>query len=461
MARRSWNARGAIFAAVLADTLAINMRQLSDLSAVGSTPVGAALIQLTTKSLTRANVWSGARYTIVGESPSIATVGSFPAIHDKSETLQWLLFWRGERANSRSKGLEGGGAKPDSPKRYLTFNTDPGGFNNMRMAFEHYIDMALVSNRILVLPPREGWYLIDWGPLDSNDKNDKKWIKGDFRSTYPEFYDVDYLRGNGLDVISSEDFYEQERRRFSIPESARPDAKFANSPDPTPWKDWLEEHATGPRGCQDAETFAKSEAPLVHFGIHKARFLNCAYSTLLEQKGTPAQAMLHYSPSVFELAAGPVAEMGAGRYASLHLRRNDFQYVQAPTAEGSSELLQKLTKLLQPREPVYIASDEIDSDWWKGFRSALAEIDHPLYSLKDFKADLEAKGMNARNAGLVEQVICAGGRMFLGTPISTFTGGIQHLRDQLAQAHRLAAQSGNAEKADAGGYHTERLFAML
>ena len=41
-----------------------------------------------------------------------------------------------------------------SPPQYLTFELEPGGWNNLRTAFETFVVLAAISGRTLVLPPR-------------------------------------------------------------------------------------------------------------------------------------------------------------------------------------------------------------------------------------------------------------------------------------------------------------------
>jgi len=46
-------------------------------------------------------------------------------------------------------------------RRYLTFEPDTGGWNNLRISFENVLILAAVSGRTLVLPPEQVMYLLD------------------------------------------------------------------------------------------------------------------------------------------------------------------------------------------------------------------------------------------------------------------------------------------------------------
>jgi hypothetical protein len=356
---------------------------------------------------------------------------------------------------------------------YLFFDTDPGGFNNIRMAFEYFANVAKRSNRTLVLPPPEGWYLVDWGPTSSHKKDhwNQKWIEGNGRTAYSDFWDIESLRYE-VDVITSQEFYDLEHERLKIPADAEPARQSNNQPDPNRWKLWLNHRAKLARGphkyplpwkpemldqnCRIPHEVAASDAALVHIpaytyddipgapfggnfrlGVEKnddseRRYLNCAERCAdCWNHNETAPVPLHYRSAFYNMASGPISTLGVQNYMALHLRRNDFQFQQAP--EDPTKLVAQIHSIALPQEAVWVASDEVDPTWWSQLRVALEEKGHKLWTFKDFEPDLLRRGHKQKNSGIVEMIICAGARAFFGTRKSTFTEGIQMLREDLAQ----------------------------
>ncbi|KAL7547776.1 hypothetical protein ACHAWF_011053 [Thalassiosira exigua] len=97
----------------------------------------------------------------------------------------------------------------DETERFLTFEPDHGGWNNIRMAMETALVMSHAMGRTLVLPPEQRFYLL--GKSNSNQKIDLlgKGIqnqKTDF--DFGDFFHLDSiaLEHEGFNVISSEEF---------------------------------------------------------------------------------------------------------------------------------------------------------------------------------------------------------------------------------------------------------------
>ena len=85
--------------------------------------------------------------------------------------------------------------------KYLTFEPDEGGWNNIRMSMETATVLAQAMGRILVLPPEQGIYLL------GNDNREEK-----NRFTFKDFFHFDSIatEHKAVEVISMEEFIERE-----------------------------------------------------------------------------------------------------------------------------------------------------------------------------------------------------------------------------------------------------------
>ena len=83
----------------------------------------------------------------------------------------------------------------DDVERYLSFEPDHGGWNNVRMAMETALVMSHAMGRTLVLPPQQGVYLLDGGG-------------GGGTLGFDDFYHLDAIsvEHRGFKVISMEEF---------------------------------------------------------------------------------------------------------------------------------------------------------------------------------------------------------------------------------------------------------------
>jgi len=82
----------------------------------------------------------------------------------------------------------------DTQTKYLTFEPDGGGWNNIRMAMETVFALALAMGRTLVIPPEKSMYLL--GKRDNKQKKHFSFI---------DFYPIDDIATEyvGLKIISS------------------------------------------------------------------------------------------------------------------------------------------------------------------------------------------------------------------------------------------------------------------
>jgi hypothetical protein len=103
---------------------------------------------------------------------------------DRADEIPSLTYWRDEE--DLFSGFISSVA-PLASDKYICFDVDIGGFNNIRMQFEYVVVLAAITGRTLVLPPPAPWYLINWGPIQR---------EGDIDGVcdYGEFFDIPTLK---------------------------------------------------------------------------------------------------------------------------------------------------------------------------------------------------------------------------------------------------------------------------
>jgi len=89
--------------------------------------------------------------------------------------------------------------------RYITFEYDGGGWNNVRMSLESLIVVAHAMGRTLVVPPQQHLYLLGKPHKDKDDKEEHD------EMGFADFFDVALLESHrGFHVLHMEDFLRRE-----------------------------------------------------------------------------------------------------------------------------------------------------------------------------------------------------------------------------------------------------------
>lgn len=374
-------------------------------------------------------------------------------IYDRSYILQHMAYWKVIHPSKL----------PNPFDKYLTFTIDCGGFNNIRMSFEYMVVIAWLTRRTLVMPPPQAWYLIDWGPFTRMQPEESSARV----STFHDFFDLDDLKA-AVPIITTAEFIKRESDRLAIPEEFRHSNPIR---DHKSWENWLISLKVHQRwgnlkfvlywpdinslddidkgklrdlidGRKPAEyTHQTKQLRIIHFpSCHKDegdymewRYLGQVAAIAAYDDPELARSMkrmlrdhVHYIPMVFEIASKVVSVLGMWNFSSIHVRRNDLQYKEVFVS--AQETLDNIRALLNPGEPIYLATDETSPEFF-----AIIEKEFPLYRWQDFfsqkgnnvLADIEIK---AKLEGCIEQVICAMGRRFFGTKESTFSSYIVRLR---------------------------------
>ena len=102
-------------------------------------------------------------------------------------------------------------------KRYLTFEPDGGGFNNIRMSMETMIVMAHAMGRTLVMPASQNHYLL---------RKDRDKQRTHF--SFNDFYHLEQVgfEHEGLEIITMEEFLKKEALGGNLVDKVTGEVKF-------------------------------------------------------------------------------------------------------------------------------------------------------------------------------------------------------------------------------------------
>jgi len=360
----------------------------------------------------------------------------------------------------------------DAPRRYVSFEYDEGGWNNIRMAMEIALVYALSTGRTLVVPPKNHLYLLN--------KNGRKY-------GFNDFVDVAHAKKDHLDMVSAEEYmkslngpggmlrgqsndmdystWREQMRKVGYQVTWGPDKNIiafakdfhspvatSQSPERTAAMDTFASRSdNGKRATIDAVTDSEiANASLVHFVADPGRQIRwLAHFYNVQWWADPAEERfakrfvrdsLHYVPEVFCIAAKIVAALKkrskGGSYCALHVRRGDFQF--ELTRVDAQKIIDHTQELLPAKgcHTLYIATDDppTGSDTAREYFAHFTRAGYDAVFLADFAKEAGIDGMSSHDRlGMVEQVVAANGDVFIGTYWSTFTGYIMRMRGYLGK----------------------------
>ena len=341
--------------------------------------------------------------------------------------------------------------------RYVSFDADIGGLNNIRLGFEYAVVIAAITGRTLVLPPARPWYLINFGPMADGEPGGETHL-GDI-------FDLPAL-SQAIPIMSAEAFIEQASKRLDIPEEFNKEACKSENKKlchmHQRWSDWLSANSAivpwnpydtlvcvpSVAAVQNATELAEhyvdgrtlvefspwvNASPIMHFPSNdKYRSLGPVATMLASvdpELPTLARRLLkhhvRYRSEMFEIANQLIASIGFKKFNAMHVRRNDFQYEQ--TQLNAEEILHNVSPIFDSELPMYIATDETSEE----FIQVLSQ-GRKVYLWKDIcaAANLDID-IPMKWVGTIEQLICVGAKEFAGTDLSTFSTYIHRLRGYL------------------------------
>ena len=388
-------------------------------------------------------------------------------------------------------------------ERYLTFETDFAGWNNVRMAFETATILAVGTGRTLVLPPKrqlrntvegassffgfDDFFHLDstarenaafrvvtmeeflnrealagrlrnkrtnevqfppnnatyFGEIPSNFVGDRIPLFKYLRSVAitPEWDPTECALGiperPGLDTL-----IQLNATYHSIMEDSRPTYKeFVNKPTPVDASSaerLREMLASRDDLCLYDEDL--QDAPVLHLRADMDhRLMTHFYAFLFFDNWQQdlwskrfVRDHLRMRDEIMCAAARVVeavlARSSGSQYDAIHVRRGDLTRQYHWAMMSSEELYEVSREKLNSSSLLYIATDEVDRDFFELF-----ERHYNVVYLEDF-ADLLADVVNPHMYPIIDQLVVAQSRTFVGTYGSSFSGYINRLRGYQAAA---------------------------
>jgi len=368
------------------------------------------------------------------------------------EVVRILQYWK--RIDSSSLKRVHWSSEQNS--KFLTFEPDSGGFNNIRMNFETILAMAWVLNRTLVLPPRMQLYLLH-KPSELTDYFDP----------------VDLLNNPFLNVITMDQFLERRSLNLSYPKT-----DYVKYSEFIPLFDWFRTHSCSPtwdmhakclnalEGSEDAvpssdlagfelKAFCQKrrvvdfkpclDSEIIHFPSNKHgnvrlfgnwfTFIHFSNHELFVHTALFLKRYVHYRPDIVQVAARIVTELlmeSQGHYYAIHARFGDFQFSRARVPPAI--VINRVAPLFPEKNRiVYISTDEKNQTRLAPFQQAFK-----VRMLSDYKHIIGSH--ERRIYGMIEQLVCSFAQVFVGAESSTFSAYITRLRFFLSKEIPIDSQ---------------------
>jgi len=399
-----------------------------------------SLLAITSLALVLLLMWSHATTSAAATASTAATARvELATAPPTPKRVNWPRYWLAGPTLPPFGG-------PRQTDKYITFEDDAGGWNNGRMAFEVFLAIAKLTGRVLVLPPRVRYYLLDAGPIVIFDKKGVE----ESSSTYTDYWSAEAMTAGGVTLMTTDDFLAKEADALQVPRHLRTFKHLAHNGNHIPYFMWLRNSSASERWppgpsrakfydlLEDSPTFLGNLGvgkKLMHFPMQVGLGLRYMGGAPILMKGAPpslADKMrtfiklhLRYTDRIVDIAEKIVQHLGGPKsFAAMHIRRNDMQFKEVFVDFKTS--MENTEGALQPGELVYLMSDEVKP----GFFDLLDATGHKRITLSDVKRERPDLfiDLHPRFEGMIEQFVASGARVFVGTSASTFSSYIFRLR---------------------------------
>ena len=312
--------------------------------------------------------------------------------------------------------------------RFIVFQIDCGGLNNIRMQFETLTVLAWLSGRTLVLPPPTTWYLLGDKLIDPTDIFDfdcwashipilsyKEWIehldievakpRGALRST-PDYKDFFRNLEKGEYGEVSEPSWSPGKTKFKM--------EFLDNKDSKIWYFY----------CDRIENFRN----LDHRMLGNTE---CYFQVLPEEKKRSMRKLIwesvKYKHKFYESANRLLNALSlkTGEYNAVHVRNWEGSKPQYKT-RTQEEIIDRILQL-DKNMPILLLSQDVIQNVPERIREKMNKL------FTEYKLVRPPKSDTPIDQSVLEMLLAVPALTFLGSPSSTYSTGIMQLRGYFAR----------------------------
>jgi hypothetical protein len=281
--------------------------------------------------------------------------------------------------------------------KYVLFDWYSAGFNNIRMSFEIACVLAYTLNRTLIIPKSKNIYLLKKDKLSVTSFFD---MEDNIIEWNEEYEEVLHTEKNieTFTSISHETLY-----------------KLEDYPVPNYFK-----------GSTIINLQQYYNTKVLHFPKNLfGNFYHAVHSNNIQHLCQYIGKHVHYKKEIFEEAKKCIDILGDQKYYAIHVRRGDFMvggqdsWMHNFIVMSAEKIIENIEYTIPKYSKLYISTDEVDKNYFNPFKKY-----YDIY----FYEDVKQEEIPSHNIGMIEQIICARSKTFVGTFVSTFTSYINRLR---------------------------------
>lgn len=297
--------------------------------------------------------------------------------------------------------------------KYILFQIDCGGLNNIRMQFETLTVLAWLSGRTLVLPPPTKWYLMGSKEIGVGD-----------------IFDL-ACWGSHIPLLGADEFLDRlGKKKVGY-------AEFVRNIEKGEYGDVYEPEWSPGRTKFKMEFLGESGAPIWYFYCDRVEtFRNldhrmlgnteCYYQVLPAGKKKEMRKLIwdsiKYKHHFYESASNILKELslGTGEYNAVHVRNWEGSKPQYKT-RTQEEIVDRILEL-DPKKPILLLSQDV----LKNLPERIQQKMDRLFS--EYKLVRPPPNQNQSEQSVLEMLMAIPAHRFLGSPSSTYSTGIMQLR---------------------------------